>query len=353
MKSARERNKEMTIVEHMRLRMGMYVPTEAGRPKPWVWENLLYALAADGVESFLLGEATHLAIDGYGKRIAVAHDGRLGTGGVERVFKLQDGNPVLAGVHWCWFGNIRYALASALAERLVIEASEGGEWRAVESRCGVAGPVQRLLPGLVGEEKGVRIAFVPDRAFLPEGVEAIEAWEPEELRRFGAALACGQPGLWVSVNGREFFMPEGPGGLVERQMEEVGGEVLAPVAVAEIPGMSFAWGAVRRREPGRRLAGRVFVNGRETKWKALLGPLGEMVLGWLCDSRCLPGGACTVFFALFAELPDKFFADSDYARRLWDRDSGDWCASSGDMVLPPLFSLAAQCLAQAFGRRLA
>ena len=217
---------EMTLVEHMRKRMGMYLPTDrARRPKPWVWENLLYALAADGVESFLRGEATHLAIDGDGKRIAVAHDGRLGTGGLERVFELQDGNPVLAGVHWCWFGNIRYALVSALAERLVIEASEGGEWRAVESRCGVAGPVQRLLPGLVGEEKGVRIAFVPDRAFLPEGVEAIEAWEPEELRRFGAALACGHPGLRVSVNGREFFMPEGAGGLVERQMEEDGGEV--------------------------------------------------------------------------------------------------------------------------------
>ena len=342
----------MTIVDHMRMRMGMYVPTDrARRPMPWVWENLLYALVADGVGSFLRGEATHLAIDGDGKGIAVAHDGRLGAGGLEEIFQVQDDYPARVGVHWCWFGNIRYALASALAERLVIEASEGGEWRAVESRCGVAGPVQRLLPRTEEKRQGMRIAFTPDRAYLPEGMEAVEAWSPEKLQRLGRALACGNPGLRVSVNGREIFMPKGAGGLVERQMEEDGGEVLVPMTVARIPGASFAWGAVRRQEPVRRLAGRVFVNGRETMWKALVGPIGEMVVGRLWNSRCLPDGACTVFFALFAELPDNVFSDSDYARRLWDHDPDDWCKSSEDMVLPPILLLAAQCLAQAFGRR--
>lgn len=344
----------MTLVEHIRKRMRMYLPTDQeGRPKPWVWENLLYALVVDGVESFRCGEATHLSIDGDGKGIAVAHDGRLGAGGLEGVFDVREEDPAKAWVHCCGFGSIRYALASALAERLVVEVSEDGEWRSVESFHGMSGPVQRWLPGMGGEETGVRISVMPDRAYLPDGEEEVEAWDPEELRQMGAALAGGHPGLRVSVNGREYFMPKGAEGLVKRQMEEEGGEVLEPVAVARIPGVTFSWGVVRWRAPGRRLAGRVFVNGRETKWKALVGRIGRMVAAWLCDARCLPGEACSVVFSLFAEMPEEVFADSDHARRLWEHDFGEWNEIDNEMGLAHFFTLVAQCLAQAFGRRLA
>lgn len=340
----------MTLVAHMRKRLGMYVPTDSnGCPQPLVWENLLHELVAEGVESFGRGEATHLALSGDGDGVCVEHDGGLRPGGLDRVFELPDG-PVDA-VGYGWFGGIRLALAAALSERLSIETCEGGECLSVESRHGVAGPVQRLLPGMAVAGRRVRIHAEPERGYL--GEEPVEAWAPDELQSLGEALACGHPGLRVTVNGREHFMPKGVEGLVERQMEEAGGKVLAPVEAAPVPGASFAWGAVRRRGAGRRLVGRAFINGREITRKAVLGRLGRMVLAWLGDARRLPDGPCTVFFALGTDVPETAFPRPDYVRWLWNSGPGDWDGPCDDGVPPHFFALAAQCMARAFGRRLA
>lgn len=341
----------MRLVEYIRKRLGMFVPTARdGRPERWVWENLLHELVADGVESFRRGEATHLVLhseDGYG--IGIGHDGRLCTGGVEDVLEPADGG-CTPGVY-SRFGTCRYALAAALAERMEIAAGEGGEWQSVECRRGVPGLVQRLLPGTAGTGKGVWIAFAPKAEYLP-GEQWEEAVFAEEgLQRFGEALACGNPGLRVSVDGREHWHPGGVEGLVARQMEETGTEVLAPPGAVEVPGAAFAWGAVRRRGPGRRLSGRAFLNGREARRGPMLGKLGCMVFDWLCDSRRFPEEPCSVFYAFSTEIPEGPFESLEFARRMWgfeasDRDDEE---IEKNLVAIRYFARAAQCLALAFG----
>ncbi len=341
----------MKLVEYFQKRLEMFVPTgRDGRPERWVWENLLHELVADGVESFRRGEATYLVLcseDGYG--IGIGHDGRLCTGRVEDVLEPADGGctPGVFGR----FGAYRYALAAALAERMEIAAGESGEWRAVECRRGVPGLVQRLLPG-IGTEKGVWIAFTPKAEFLPGEQRGAVVFPEEELQRFGEALAYGNSGLRVSVDGRELWHPGGVEGLVARQMEETGTEVLAPPRAVEVPGAAFAWGAVRRRGPGRRLAGRAFLNGREAKRGPMLGKLGIMVFDWLCGCRYFPAEPCTVFFAFSTEIPEELFESQGFARSVWgfgasDRDDE---IIEKNLVGIRYFARAAQCLALAFGR---
>lgn len=343
----------MRLVEYIRKRPGMFVPTARdGRPERWVWENLLHELVADGVESFRRGEATHLVLhseDGYG--IGIGHDGRLCTGGVEDVLEPADGG-CTPGVY-SRFGTCRYALAAALAERMEIAAGEGGEWQSVECRRGVPGLVQRLLPGTAGTGKGVWIAFAPKAEYLP-GEQWEEAVFAEEgLQRFGEALACGNPGLRVSVDGREHWHPGGIEGVVAGPMEAAGTEVLAPPRAVEVRGAAFAWGAVRRREPGRRLAGRVFLHGREARRRSVLGKFESMVVDGLCGSRFFPEGPCTVFFAFSMDIPEGRFESPMFSRRVWDSGASEWVDEEmigKERMARCCFARAAQCLARELRR---
>ena len=342
----------MRLVEYFQRRLGMFVPTDRdGRLEAWVWGNLLHELVADGVASFRRGEATRLALDGIeGGGVAIGHDGRLCTGGLENVLEPPDSGCTTEV--YGWFGSSRYALAAALAERLAIAVCDGGGGRTLECRRGKPGRLQQMLPGL-GGPKGVWLAFVPNPDWLPDGKTDVEAFSGDALQQLGEALACGNPGLRVEVNGREHFQPRGVEELVAAQLEASGEEVLVPASAVAVPGAAFAWGAVRWRGEGRTLAGRAFLNGREVPREMALGHIGSMVFDGLCEGGLVPEAPCRVFFAFSAEIPGKLFDSPDFAHRMWGfgpGTPGDWNDQEiqKHAVGARCCALATQCLSLAF-----
>ena len=205
----------------------------------------------------------------------------------------------------------------------------------------------------MGTGKGVWIAFTPKAEHLPGGQWDGEIFSKDELQRFGEALAYGNPGLRVIVDGREHWHPRGVEGVVASSMEAAGAEMLVPPRAVEVQGTAFAWGAVRRREPGRCLTGRVFLHGREARRCLVLGQFGSMVVDWLCGSRLFPEDPCTVFFAFSIELPEGRRAESPtFARRVWDSGASDLVDEEigKEPMARRCFARAAQCLALAFRR---
>jgi hypothetical protein len=180
-----------------------------------------------------------------------------------------------------------YAILNALSQKMTVETYVDGEWRANVCRDGKVGPEERLLSGLLptDTERFVWIRFVIDPNYLAED-KGRSPYSADSLQDFGRSLACAHPGLRVIVDKHEYMFPHCIEDIVVERMVKLDSEVLMKPRMAQSNGVSVACGLVRRRNPGRRISGAAFINGREIKNYDILAELVRGAGNCLLDCRC-------------------------------------------------------------------
>ena len=363
----------VTLIEHIRLRTGMYMPTDGkGIPRKEAWELLLRELALDGVRAFERGEASRMEfrLNPETGSVCIGHDGpRENT--LARVMKALDsvasGEDSDAEDRWApesvfsHYGDLKYTLINALSRRVTVECAIDGKGRAVRSRDGIVGPVEDLIPRLVEPEidRYFRLCFTADPRYLPGDGGAGPETAPHDtgmptnrapcsesdLLELGEILTSEHPGFRVAVNGQEFFSRRGTEDLVAKRMAGGGADILMAPVTSRCGFVTVACGATRRSRPGRRLFVRASLNGWEVRSNELLAELSRMVCDWICS--CIDFQSDGFDFHLMATccLPA-----SDDALA-WGRDACLHLSGSLDMDHPlthQCLSMAKRCLIDVF-----
>ena len=284
----------LAIIEHVKKRLGMYLPLHDGKLSDEAWNILLHELFADGVRAFARGDATRLEIrcDQDTGEIAIGHDGPNGDM-CQHIANALQGNDLHKidypqGDYHTRYDWLTYAILGALTKKMTIETYADGEWRANDIRDGKIGLEQRLLSGLLPTDtrQFVWVRFVIDSQYLPEE-KGSSPYSSEFLEEVGRNLACVYPGLRVVVDGREHVFPNGLEDVVTERMAKLGSEVLMPARMVGSNGMSLACGIVRRKNPGRKISGTAMVNGFKIEDRKILQRLMECVCDCLADCRQL------------------------------------------------------------------
>ena len=286
--------KTMTPIDHIRARLGMYIPTRDNKPIDDAWNVLLYELAADGVRAFARGDASRMEIRYCQEtgEIAIGHDGPDGNmcRNIAASFRGEQGDVSNRFNEVCvtryeW---MTYAILSALSQKMIVETYVDGEWRANGCRDGKVGPEERLLNGLLpaDTERFVWVRFVVDPKYLAED-KGCSPYSLDLIEELGKNLACMHPGLRMVVNGREYVFPNGLMDVATERMAKLGSDVLMQARIVETKEMSLACGIVRRKNPGRKISGTAMVNGIKIKDRKILEGLMESVCDCLADCRQL------------------------------------------------------------------
>lgn len=137
--------KRMSMVEHIRKRVGMYWQTHDGIPDASVWIFFLDQLTNEMGAAFMRGEVSHVDIryDNESKTVSIECDGSALTDDLCGVCKGEVSS-LLGGDRD--FGGIDYAMITALSRRTGIEICKDGEWSAVKSVDGHVGGIERMFP---------------------------------------------------------------------------------------------------------------------------------------------------------------------------------------------------------------
>jgi len=282
----------LTLIEHVKKRLGMYLPLHDGKLSDDTWNILLHELLADGVRAFVRGESTRLEIrcDQETGEIAIGHDGPDGNmcqyiaNALQGIDLHKIDQP--QGDYYTRYDWLTYAILGALTKKLTIEIYADGEWRATVIHNGETGVEERLLDGLLPKNarRFVWVRFVIDSQYLSEE-KGCTPYSLDSLVDLGRNMACMYPGLRVVVDGREHAFPNGLLDVVTERMAKLGSEVLLPARMVETNGMSLACGIVRRKNPGRKISGTAMVNGIKIKDRKILEGLMESVCDCLADCR--------------------------------------------------------------------
>ena len=351
--------KQISMVEHIRKRMGMYWPTHDGIPDASVWLFFLDQLANEMGAAFMRGEASYVDIryDSGPKTMSMECDSTAATDDLCGICKgevssLLGGDSDLAGVD--------YAMIAALSRRMEIVTCRNGEWYAVQCMDGQVGALERLFPGIMGTLNCVRVRFSPSAQFYQSvecvdapfrsgkfciGNEIDEVWSNEVLKWFGKGLAARFPGLTVSVNGKRYIYKDGMQGLVEKLLEPLGGRTAMCPRSVKYGNVSFACGAARRGDSIRRVFGRFYLNGREVKNPNIMGRIMEMAVNLLVDNGGICASGYDFVFAVNGYCPDIHWTDE--WRNTYNRES--WNPNYNlDSAVVKLNSQIAKCMRMAF-----
>ena len=295
--------KTLKPIDHIRMRLGMYVPSNYdGRPTKEAWDVLLHELVADGVRAFARGEASRLEIM-YNQdtgEVAIGHDGPDGNMCRKIAEAFQGFGSCMGGpcespgyepekeVYLTRYDLLTYAILNALSQKMTIETYVDGEWLANVCRNGKVEVEERLFNGLLPKDASrfVWVRFVIDPKYMSED-EGLSPYSADFLQDFGRSLAGAHQGLRVVVNKHEYMFPRGIEDMVAERMAKLGSEVLLPARMVETNGMSLACGIVRRKNPGRKISGTAMVNGIKIKDRKILEGLMERVCDCLSDCRQL------------------------------------------------------------------
>ena len=190
----------ISVVDHIRKRLGMYWLTRHDIPDKSVWMFLLDQLANDVVKAFRRGGVTYVDMR-YAVQSRTMSFEYDGTGRIDELRELCEGGGVnrdFAG--HSGFAGIGYPMMTALSRHVEIVTFTVGEWNAVQCRDGKVGAVEQLFPEVMGSDGRnlVRVNFVPSEDYLAEG-DLEDVWSDESLQWYGNGLAA----RCLSLQGRE------------------------------------------------------------------------------------------------------------------------------------------------------
>lgn len=284
----------LTLIEHVKKRLGMYLPLHDGKLSDDAWNILLHELLANGIRAFVRGEAARLEIrhDQETGEVAIGHDGPDGNmcqniaNALQGIDLHKIDQP--QGDYYTRYDWLTYAILGALTKKMAVETYVDGEWRATVIRDGRIGVEERLLSGLLPTDTRsfVWVRFVIDSQYLQED-KGCSPYSLDLIEDLGKNLACMYPGLRMVVNGREYEFPNGLVDVATERMAKLGSDVLMPARMVETKEMSLACGIVRRKNPGRKISGTAMVNGIKIKDRKILEGLMESVCDCLADCRQL------------------------------------------------------------------
>lgn len=300
--------KKISLVEHIRKRLGMYWPTHDGIPDASVWKFSLDQLANEMGAAFMRGEASYVDIryDSGSKTMSIECDGRAATDDLCGVCNGKVSS-LLGGDHD--FGGVDYAMITALSRRMEIATRRNGECYAVQSEYGHVGALERIFPEIICPANCVRVSFTPSEEFYENEEQIDEAWSYLSLHGLANGLAARCPGLIVSYNGRKYVYKNGVQGLVEELLEPLGGGTVMCPRSATYGNASFACGAARRDDSIRRVLGVCYLNGREVKNPNVMGRIMEMAVNLLVDN----GGICASGYD-FVFVANVCYPERDFYR---------------------------------------
>lgn len=219
----------LTLIEHVKKRLGMYLPLHDGKLSDDAWNILLHELLADGVRAFVRGDATRLEIrcDQETGEIAIGHDGPDGNmcqhiaNALQGVDIHKTKHP--QGDYHTRYDWLTYAILGALTKKMTIEIYADGEWRATVIHNGETGVEERLLDGLLPKNarRFVWVRFVIDSQYLQED-KGCSPYSLDLIEDLGKNLACMYSGLRMVVNGREYEFPNGLVDVATERMAKLG-----------------------------------------------------------------------------------------------------------------------------------
>ena len=133
----------ISVVDHIRKRLGVYWLTRHGIPDMSVWIFLLDQLANEVLKAFKRGEATYIDIRYFvqTRTMSLEYDG---TGRIDELRELCKGGGVngdiagYSGIDW-----IGYPMMTALSRHVEIVTCTDRGWNAVQCRDGKVGTVER------------------------------------------------------------------------------------------------------------------------------------------------------------------------------------------------------------------
>ncbi len=338
--------RRVTVAEHIQTRTGMYWLTDAnGIPHKSLWPFLLEEFAMEFATAQKRGKVSSIDIQRAkgGKSISIECNGRAWTNNLRGVI---NGKYNLVRYGRSVFRGYAYAIAAALSEKLSLEVFDGSEWNVaafVNGQCDYAGS---YLPNLLPRPEGkvVRVSFTPSRQYCPE--EALdEVWSEEALQGVGENLACLHPGLCVWVNGCRHLHPCGTQDWVEEAARTLGGRTIMPPTTARGQRASVSCAIVRREDSHRRIVGKVFMDGREVRCRAILAKTMRMIHDCMSDSGNAPDGCDCVFWVSYENLEMMALCTK---RLLWFMP--DFEADEHDTFVKDYCLSVSQCLFGIFGR---
>ena len=151
---------QISFVEHIRKRLGMYWPTRDGIPDASVWIFFLDQLANEMGAAFMRGEVSYVDIsyDLESKTMSIECDVRAATDDLREVCKSGVSESLLGGD--LRFDGVGYAMITALSRRLKIEICKDGERHTIQCMEGNVGALERMFPEIMGTVNCVRISFL-------------------------------------------------------------------------------------------------------------------------------------------------------------------------------------------------
>ena len=256
--------KVMNILEHMKTRLGMYVPLgRDGCPDESVWTVLLRELIESGIRAFRAGRASFLEIRNdvpYGA-VMVRYDGVDIP--AERIFSLCNGDlrqdEELTTARG-WYGGLVLPLLNVLSERLDVEIIQNGHWYKLTCGRGRTGIVDECLPLFPQRTRETCVSFKPSDDYLRESDGDVLG--DGLLKRMGKAIGVSNPALMVIVNGEELIYEQGTMGALRAVVERSGQDPLIAPRQACYGTAKISLAVVRRKVQGRKLSVRMSVDGR-------------------------------------------------------------------------------------------
>lgn len=298
--------RQISMVEHIRKRVGMYWQTHDGIPDESVWIFFLDQLANEMGAAFMRGEASYVDIryDAESNTMSIECDGSAVTDDLCGVCKGEVSS-LLGGDHD--LGGVDYAMITALSRRMEIVTSRNGEWSAVKSVDGHVGGIERMFPEIMGTDNRVRVSFTPSEQFYKTDEKFDRFWPDEVLKGLGSGLAARCPGLAVSVNSHRYVYKNGVQGLVEELLKPLGGGTLMRPRSATYKNASLACGAVRRDDSIRRVFGKFYLNGRKVKNQYVMERIMEIAVNQLIDNCRHASSGYDFVFVGNGYYPDMYF----------------------------------------------
>lgn len=278
----------MNLFDHMRARLGMYVPVnDDGIPADGVWMALLREVVEGGIGAFRAGRVNCLEIhvDENDGSVFIRYDGIDSS--PERMFAMCNGDigPI---DERRWYGGLIFPLLNVLSERLEVEIIHDGRWRKLKCGHGRVGGVEELLPLFPRQMSETCVRFTACDEYREASGGNI--YEVKLLKNMAKAIAFVNPTLKVVVNGSEMFYEEGVEDVLRETVARSEKMPLIPIRQVSYGTAKISLAVVRRNAEGRRITLRTFVNGWECHWKRMPADILTELSEWVASCPILRKG---------------------------------------------------------------
>ena len=286
--------KVMNVLDHMKLRLGMYIPVQNdGRLSDGVWMVLLREVVEGAVGAFRAGKVRQIEIWGgaKGSSVSIRCDGVVSP--LEQMVAMCNGNVALSDKHnnaHGWYGGLEFALLNVLSERLEVEVIENGCWRKLACGRGREAGAEDCLPMFGQKSNETCVSITPCEDYLKVADES--PFKEALLKVMGEAIAIANPGLTVVVNGSANHYEKEMWDILRGDAPEARKVPLIASRQTHCGSAGLSLALVPRQKEGRRIKMKVLLNGWEVRQREFSKELVCALGDWIESCPCLQQPSC-------------------------------------------------------------